>query len=459
MKFNPVLLLFAQVTYTYAWLRDRTFELTNVNNAACFPIYKTYASTAILLKFDRKTDTPRPIPLILFNYTDINAYTNLPTLVEFTNTDDLGLLKLKENKKLGLNLVLQKEVQKHPETVLQYVLKPTHTDIQYSVPGSGHYCIYLPTVLDDTINDNPNNFVATATIRHAGPYIPYRNRIIFPLQLLSLLLQFPGILIGLSRRRKRGFLDVIEFYNMLLFSLYPIGHTLGLILRSLGIYIGAFEWILFVNESPLSFLPYAFMTFICAINCYKHKVRGNYFWLAVSSFFQVLSILFKTFQMRDLSINGQSVAMHQGWLMVGKEYRYFDFNTEPYSKICCILAVVTYINKLLGRVLTLFFTKRSSKSREDARKINPDFWDYFVCGVFILYFLIFPSQYFSEYKCLVEVPEITDFTMFAIRYAWLLTLRTIYLLPEHYDDQKHSIDIEKGPQKPQVKKQGQQKWD
>ncbi|CAK9437509.1 uncharacterized protein LODBEIA_P18870 [Lodderomyces beijingensis] len=174
-------LVLAQLSLVLA-IPTRDIFFNYQSNAACILVNDTSYTN---FKFNfANTALDKQIPLIIFNYADLQYFKNLPNLNAFLNhtyLDEKPFLKLGSEKKNGdgkddemaFDLKVFRSFE-FPEHVEKRLIKEDG-EFTYHVPEPGVFCVYLPLYSYDGNLIHPTNYHANMEIQEFQPISVYND--------------------------------------------------------------------------------------------------------------------------------------------------------------------------------------------------------------------------------------------------------------------------------------------
>ncbi|KAI5957214.1 hypothetical protein KGF54_000142 [Candida jiufengensis] len=207
MLLHELLLFFiCQLSFTLA-TPDRSIFFNYQNNAACILVNDTvYAN----FEFEFNNPKNEPIPLIIFNYENLQYFKNLPnfdtflnhTYLDVKNDDKFVQINLKDES-VQFNLKMFRNLEIPEDTFTEVIT--TKSNLNYNIPEPGVYCVYLPLYSYDGDIIHPTAYTSTLKINEFASVSVFNDIssrissiILYGLFLIPLSYLYPNI-------RKRSF--------------------------------------------------------------------------------------------------------------------------------------------------------------------------------------------------------------------------------------------------------------
>ncbi|KAI5959310.1 uncharacterized protein KGF55_005460 [Candida pseudojiufengensis] len=206
MLYQLLFLIFTQLSLILA-TPDRSLFFNYQNNAACILVNDTVYTN---FHFEIENPKNQSIPLIIFNYRNLQYFKNLPNFDVFLNHTYLDLEDEKQfistdnvSNSVGFNLKTFRNYKIPEDTFVELITDKT--DLIYQVPEPGVYCIYFPLYSYDRDIIHPTAYAINLKIEEFAPISVFNdisshisNVILFGLFILPLSYIYPDI-------RKRRF--------------------------------------------------------------------------------------------------------------------------------------------------------------------------------------------------------------------------------------------------------------
>ncbi|KAK6461190.1 hypothetical protein DFJ63DRAFT_220870 [Scheffersomyces coipomensis] len=156
--------LITQLSCSFA-LTHRYFRMSYLNNGACVLINSTTPDTSLRFNFYGVKDFT--VPVVIFEYSEILYFKNVPNLNYFVNhtyiyNDEWHLMKY---SKSGLDFLIEprKPDLGLPPSYFNNTIDQNGS-FQYKIPRDGVYCIYFPVYTAGPQNYLPGRYVADVIV-------------------------------------------------------------------------------------------------------------------------------------------------------------------------------------------------------------------------------------------------------------------------------------------------------
>ncbi|KAK6454543.1 uncharacterized protein RJT20DRAFT_130689 [Scheffersomyces xylosifermentans] len=345
------------VTDMFKATGDRGFILTKAQNAASFPINTVYKDTYVSISFNLEGFSEQ-IPLLIFNYNDIDKYTNLPNFDEFIdpdNSENSFVIKKSEGS-VCFDLQMKDLEAPIPATTFTTVVDRSTTTIVYHVQEQGLYCIYIPQLNTEKTDE----FTATVSIHNEGSIVSKRFKFVHVFCIIPMVVY---IGIALSIKRVQSITDGLECCNLILIALYAISNGIGLTLDFFGLRIALMEKIVKSYFSTVSFIPFILAIILCTVNSLSSPAYG-YFWILVSEAF--LSIFF--FLHFERVRTSKAAVSYQGKLFVRGTYNFIGYESGWFYYFCLVFGISCAFGE---QIILLLYKQWNSLSFESMEKGQP----------------------------------------------------------------------------------------